>query len=132
MSRAGYLGRRAETQAEVPRGDWRVAALAFRTVDGSESSRQVPAFTILSWQARTTGEAEERAREIMNPFSEGYEISMEIWSSKTGRQAEAQPGPAAHERSIPEARSRGPGERRLGDEAEHAASLGGLDLEPGQ
>ena len=61
-------------------GDWQVTAQVHREADGWQTSRQVPTFTIPRWAAPTKGDAQAKAREIMNPYQERYEISMDVWA----------------------------------------------------
>lgn len=126
-------------EAQATGGDWQVTAQVHREVDGWQSSRQVPAFTIPRWAAPTKGDAEAKAREIMNPYQEPYEITMDVWS-QDGPQREAEAEPPADVSRLDPPRSMqpcwdeaapdpGPAERQLEDWAEHNAIADGLGME---
>jgi len=69
----------AETRAlEDPDKPWQVTVQVCRSVDGRQSSRQVPAFTIPRALAYSREDAEARAREIINPYREPYDIHMDV------------------------------------------------------
>jgi len=69
----------AETRApEDPDKPWQVTAQVCRSVDGWQSSRQVPAFTIPRALAYSKEDAEAKAREITNPYGEPYDIHMDV------------------------------------------------------
>lgn len=57
---------------------WQVTAQVCRSVDGWQSSRQVPAFTIPRALAYSKKDAEAKAREIINPYKEPYDIHMDV------------------------------------------------------
>ena len=63
---------------EDPDKPWQVTAQVHRSVDGWQSSRQVPAFTIPRALAYSKEDAEAKAREIINPYGEPYDIHMEV------------------------------------------------------
>jgi hypothetical protein len=68
-----------ETRApEDPDKPWQVTAQVCRSVDGWQSSRQVPAFTIPRALAYSKEDAEAKAREIINPYREPYDIHMDV------------------------------------------------------
>jgi hypothetical protein len=77
--------------AEDPGKPWQVTAQVCRSADGWESSRQVPTFTIPRALAYSRKDAEAKAREIINPYEEPYDIHMDVTTDYVtpGRQAEA-------------------------------------------
>jgi len=64
--------------AEDPGKPWQVTAQVCRSVDGCGSSRQVPTFTIPRALAYSRKDAEAKAREIINPYGEPYDIHMDV------------------------------------------------------
>jgi hypothetical protein len=69
------------TKAEVPEDPdkpWQVTAQVGRSADGWGSSRQVPTFTIPRTLAYFREDAEAKAREIINPYGEPYDIHMDV------------------------------------------------------
>ena len=81
------------TELEDPDKPWQVTAQVHRTVDGWESSRQVPAFTIPRALAYSKEDAQAKAREIINPYGEPYDISMDVTTDYVT--PERQPEPQA-------------------------------------
>ena len=79
---------------EDPDKPWQVTAQVCRSVDGRQSSRQVPTFTIPRALAYSKEDAEAKAREIINPYREPYDIHMDVTTDyvtperlpETGRQ----------------------------------------------
>jgi hypothetical protein len=72
-----------EAEPEAPDKPWQVTAQVQRTVTDArggqwQSSRQVPAFTIPRALAYAKGDAEAKAREIINPYGEPYDIHMDV------------------------------------------------------
>jgi cytosine/adenosine deaminase-related metal-dependent hydrolase len=63
---------------EDPDKPWQVTAQVCRSVDGWQSSRQVPAFTIPRALAYSREDAEAKARVIINPYGEPYDIHMDV------------------------------------------------------
>jgi hypothetical protein len=57
---------------------WQVTAQVCRSAGGWQSSRQVPAFTIPRALAYSKEDAEAKAREIINPYREPYDIHMDV------------------------------------------------------
>jgi hypothetical protein len=63
---------------EDPDIPWQVTAQVCRSADGWQSSRQVPTFTIPRALAYSRKDAEAKAREIINPYGEPYDIHMDV------------------------------------------------------
>jgi hypothetical protein len=63
---------------EDPDKPWQVTAQVCRSAGGWQSSRQVPAFTIPRSLACSKGDAEAKAREIINPYREPYDLHMDV------------------------------------------------------
>jgi hypothetical protein len=63
---------------EDPDKPWQVTAQVCRSVDGWQSSRQVPTFTIPRALAYSKEDAEAKAQEIINPYREPYDIHMDV------------------------------------------------------
>jgi hypothetical protein len=61
-----------------PDKPWQVTAQVNRSVDGWGSSRQVPTFTIPRALAYSREDAEAKAREIISPYGEPYDIHMDV------------------------------------------------------
>jgi len=82
---------------EDPDKPWQVTAQVCRSVDGWQSSRQVPTFTIPRALAYYKEDAEAKAREIINPYGEPHDIHMNVTTDYVTpeRQPEA-------ERQVPE------------------------------
>jgi hypothetical protein len=74
-----------------PDKPWQVTAQVCRSVDGWGSSRQVPTFTIPRALAYSKQDAQAKAREIINPYGEPYDIHMDVTTDYVTpeRQAEA-------------------------------------------
>jgi len=65
-------------EPEDPDRPWQVTAQVHRTIDSWQSSRQVPTFTIPRALAWSRQDAEAKAREIINPYGEPYDIHMDV------------------------------------------------------
>jgi cytosine/adenosine deaminase-related metal-dependent hydrolase len=82
-------------EPEDPDNPWQVTAQVHRTIDSWQSSRQVPTFTIPRALAYYKEDAEAKAREIINPYGEPYDVHMEVTTDYVTpeRQPEAVPQP---------------------------------------
>jgi len=150
-----------ETQKpEDPYKPWQVTAQVCRSVDGWDSARQVPTFTIPRALAYSREDAQAKAREIINPYGEQYDIRMDVTTDYVTPEPERQVldgdeqqlgavqegqaeadaeawgprGPSAfYDEWVAEGQEdAGPGERQLEDWNEHNYQVDGLGPERGE
>jgi hypothetical protein len=83
---------RAELDArEDPDKPWQVTAQVSRVKDGWQSSRQVPTFTIPRALAYSKEDAEAKAREIINPYREPYDLHMDVTTDYVTTERQPEP-----------------------------------------